>query len=418
MTTKEIRQKITEAAYPDWFNTIEETFSFPYINFKTPFKSVSAIYEFLNTQVNGWDKLGTELPSQLQQSKAYFLNIRNSIDSFVVSYLNESEHTLNNYWQNQVSSKITQLNQHPLPYSCSEVEFLIKVYKDQSQSFVSAFNYIVDENSFNANNKDSFSGMLLAYEFINKDHSIIVERRNAEKASLSKLKNDFQDYLTVAETQTVEHLNNANEKYKEYVQLIDELKKEKETLFNTWYGTTQEDFGKFDVDAKKKIKDLETSYEELLRLKKPAEYWKDRAIELKSEGWKSLYWLIGLVVLGCLILYSLLWLTPEGMLKSFFGEDKTLALRWTIIFITLLSFLAFGIRALTKVTFSTFHLARDAEERERLTYVYLAMIKDASVDKADRQLIMQSLFSRADTGLLKEDSAPTMPNSIIEKVVR
>jgi Family of unknown function (DUF6161) len=34
-----------------------------------------------------------------------------------------------------------------------------------------------------------------------------------------------------------------------------------------------------------------------------------------------------------------------------------------------------------KMMFNAFHLARDAEERERLTYVYLAMLKDASVDK-------------------------------------
>ena len=35
--------------------------------------------------------------------------------------------------------------------------------------------------------------------------------------------------------------------------------------------------------------------------------------------------------------------------------------------------------------------------------------------KKDRQLIMQSLFSRADTGLLKDDSGPTMPNDITGK---
>lgn len=108
------------------------------------------------------------------------------------------------------------------------------------------------------------------------------------------------------------------------------------------------------------------------------------------------------------------------MLKTFFSNDKSIAIRWSIIFVTFLSFLAFGIRALTKVTFSSFHLARDAEERERLTFVYLALIKDASIDKSDRQLIMQSLFSRADTGLLKDDSSPTMPgtNSFIDKIIK
>lgn len=30
---------------------------------------------------------------------------------------------------------------------------------------------------------------------------------------------------------------------------------------------------------------------------------------------------------------------------------------------------------------------------------------------------MQSLFSRAETGLLKDDSSPTMPNDAISKII-
>ena len=85
-------------------------------------------------------------------------------------------------------------------------------------------------------------------------------------------------------------------------------------------------------------------------------------------------------------------------------------------YVTFLSFLAYGIRALNKVAFSSFHLARDAEEREQLTYVYLSLVKDSAVDEKEKNLIMQSLFSRADTGLLKDDSSPTMPNDITGKL--
>ena len=35
----------------------------------------------------------------------------------------------------------------------------------------------------------------------------------------------------------------------------------------------------------------------------------------------------------------------------------------------------------------------------------------------DRKLIMQSLFSRADTGLLKDDSGPTMPSDFASKIL-
>ena len=141
------------------------------------------------------------------------------------------------------------------------------------------------------------------------------------------------------------------------------------------------------ANSKTKISDLEKTYEELLRLKKPAEYWKSRATTLKSEGWKAIYWLIGLVVFACVTLYLLLWLTPEGMLLSFV-KGSAQAIKWSVVYVTFISFLAFGIRALNKVAFSSFHLARDAEEREQLTYVYLALIKDKAVDEKDKNLIM------------------------------
>lgn len=77
--------------------------------------------------------------------------------------------------------------------------------------------------------------------------------------------------------------------------------------------------------------------------------------------------------------------------------------------------MAFAIRAVTKVMFSSFHLARDCEERHTLTYFYLSLLKDSKVDTEDKKLIMQALFSRAETGLLKDDGAPTMPNDFIGK---
>ena len=49
--------------------------------------------------------------------------------------------------------------------------------------------------------------------------------------------------------------------------------------------------------------------------------------------------------------------------------------------------------------------------------VYLALSKEGDITKEERELIMQSLFSRVDTGLLKDDSSPTMPGlgSILDK---
>ena len=41
-----------------------------------------------------------------------------------------------------------------------------------------------------------------------------------------------------------------------------------------------------------------------------------------------------------------------------------------------------------------------------------------SIQIMDREIILQSLFSRADTGLLKGDSSPTMPDGLLGQIVK
>ena len=415
MTTTELKKRIANSVSKDWFKGKTQSFNFPYINFTTEIKGVSAIYEFTIQQINGWESSETTLAEELQFSKNYFTSVKDSISQFVESYSEESESYLESYWNN-VINQINNLRQFPLTYNCPESEFLITVHKNIPRSFSGAFCFITNQiNSNIINDKDYYIGTQIAYEFTMKDHTEISLRRSAEKSSISNIRNDFNKYLSKSESEVIEHLSNTSDKYEEYAEAIDTLKNDKESLFSEWFKKSKTDFETFDIESKEKVINLEKAYQELLSLKKPAEYWNLRATKLKKEGWSAIYWLIGLVVFACISLYCLLWLTPEGMLLSFIHGQAS-AIKWSIIYVTFIAFLTYGVRALNKIAFSSFHLARDAEEREQLTFVYLALIKDGSVDEKDKNLIMQSLFSRADTGLLKEDSSPTMPNDIAGKL--
>lgn len=435
MTTTEIRKIIAESEDPKWFNSIEVTISYSRIGFSQTIKGISTIHKFLTQQIKGWDKYD-DIPSELNTSKQHFTNLINQVESFINSYKTHKEPQLNSGWRNVQNQLQSDGNQ--FTYDSPQTEFLIDLKKEFPNYVSGAYNYII--GSYNFSNHNNFTGAILAYEFELKDHTNLTQRRGKEKASISKIRNDLREQLNESETQLTEHLTNANEEYKTYTSLMDDFKSEKEALFNDWFDGNEEEeiigvkeeFVDFKKDkesifnlwlegddktigAKKKVSDLEHTYEELLRLKKPAEYWKNRATALKKEGWKAIYWLIALIAFACITLYLLLWLTPEGMLLSFI-KGNAQAIKWSVVYITFISFLAYGIRALNKVAFSSFHLARDAEEREQLTYVYLALIKDNAVDEKDKNLIMQSLFSRAETGLLKDDSGPTMPNDITGKI--
>jgi hypothetical protein len=80
-----------------------------------------------------------------------------------------------------------------------------------------------------------------------------------------------------------------------------------------------------------------------------------------------------------------------------------------LILLSAVSFGAYIIRVFSKLTFSSFHLARDAEEREQLTHVYLALKAKHELNIEHESILLQALFSRTDTGMLGGDHSPTMP---------
>jgi hypothetical protein len=409
MTTEEVTIKIKESKDINWFNSKTIKIDFTHQQFKPELISVSSLHEFLAKQIEGWSSLDQNFAKSLNNSKSLFDTARGQIEFFINKFQNLEAQDLTNHWNSHVQPNLHQLF-NGFTFDSPETQFLNQVFKEYPNSFQGAFQYITG-NTSSITNKDNFTGAIMAYEFSLFEKSNIAQRSSKEKESLNSIKNIFQKNIDNSNIQLSTHLKQVDDKYKSYTNEIDEYKSAKETQVNTWFDETKSGFNTFDIDAKNRIEELEKTYQEKLRLSKPAEYWNKRAAVLKDEGWLALKWLVGLIIFACFTLYLLLWLTPKDMLENIFSGN-TSAIRWSIVYITFISFLAVGIRAISKVMFSSFHLSRDAEEREQLSYFYLALKNDNAVDDKDKHLIMQSLFSRADTGLLKEDSSPTMPSGI------
>jgi hypothetical protein len=431
MTTQELQKAITESKFSARYNNVSIILNFPYLNYKNELKGLSTIYEFASSQIAAFnDPRFKPLNSISSNSKNYFNRFVDEIKKFKISSQNVSDYEIKALERNLIQFASEVRNYSPFIYNCPEVEFLLDIKTRYTNAvYESAYNYIL-ENSVNFNSRDSFVGYQLAFNYFNKDNADL-KRFELDKKVITESRKFFEKYLSESEGQINQFLGDTKAKYDKYILHLQEFKDEKEITFKTWFDKSNEEYSafykqvndqieSFNKSSTAKISTLENTYEELLRLKKPAEYWRLRAEDLKKQGWRSLKWLIALVVFTATMLFVLLWLTPDDMLVTIFSEDKSKAIRWSIVFLAFLSVLIYGIRTLNKVTFSSFHLARDAEEREQLTHVYLSLINEKAMDKEDRLLIMQSLFSRADTGLLKEDSSPSMPGatSVIEKLVK
>jgi hypothetical protein len=317
---------------------------------------------------------------------------------------NDSQNVLT--WARLVNQFLA--NSPKIKYNDPEVYFLLQIYDDYPSSFKYAFAFLY-KSQVTGNNTDSIIGINLASEFLTRKFTAKRKKNESEKHLITSSKNDFDILIKELQLEVDDFIANEKLKLESIIKnkFIDIEKSYND--FEDWKIAAISNHNEFSDDSKAKIASLEYAYDQLLSLKKPADYWKQRAQEMKEMGNKYLCYLYSAITVISAMLFILLWISPETIFVSFFSSDKSTSIRWSIIFISFISISVYGIRVLTRMVFSSFHLSRDAEERERLTYVYLSMIKEGSIETSERNLIMQSIFSRADTGLLKEDSSPTMP---------
>jgi hypothetical protein len=388
--------------------------SYPPSRITYKLKGLVDIYEFYLSQIDSWEKNAKRI-RQFQSSLDHFKQQFQAIEIYFESYRNSDEAQAGARWRQLYQNFSKEFNF--FVFESEVVEFLLNLHEAEPDYFIGAGNYFLNQNIGNTGNE--LKGFIKAYEFDNADKSILVTKKESEKRSFSAIKSNLRRSQTQLQHELEEIYKSEKERFQEFNKSIESKKENTFSGFDSWFEETKKSSSKLFEDTNKQAEDLVKSFKEQTRLKKPAEYWAERGKELNKEGWLAIKWLVGLVGFACLTLYFLLWLTPDGMLLSFIEGDAA-ALKWSIVYITFISFLAVGIRSLNKVAFSSFHLARDAQERHQLTHVYLALIaeKDVDIKDEDRQLILQSLFSRSETGLLRQDSSPSMPNNVVEKFIK
>lgn len=418
MDIKDFRKLVNDSPIKDKLNNLKIVLNYPHLDSKFELDGIQSIYKFIYDQVVSWNNY-ENLPEYLRKSKLHFESLKSKLISLTTFFSEDNKNQFDNQWHQFVpliSNVKTGDGSFLFLCDTPETDFIIKIGQKNPNYVSSAIEYFFGTNlNLNNRDKDYFTGAILAYEFKNQSDSEILRRRNSEKLSLNQIRKKYNEHIVEAEHQLNGYLSDAKENLINHFDTVDNLKTEKDKNFEDWFTGIQNGFDTFFTTANNSIKTNEELYREKLRLEAPAKFWKDRGTLLKQEGNKYLNWLIGISVVSAILLFTLLMLLGTEYFEEAFN-DKIKGIKWSIILVTIVSLLAFTIKILSKMTFSSFHLSRDAEEREQLTHFYLALKKDTTIEPEERQLILQSLFSRADTGLLKDDSSPTMPTtSIIDR---
>ncbi|MEL4427832.1 DUF6161 domain-containing protein [Shewanella indica] len=397
-------------------------------NKQVTFEDLRSLYAFAKEQSKFWSNAAekyqnTQNHSYLNSSH-YFNQLVNLIDSWKDNLEIWDDNQLNQQLNSQQRNLFYSIRQHWLWSGHPFVGAFLECNKKYGiQGATSFFSFIVNKQISNTGQKEGFVGSLLAYEYELQD-SDLTKRRNSEKLSFSHLRNQLDE--------TNQKLIGEVDEFKDDFSTWDQTTR---TSWQEWldktsmeHATQQEsqkieheeqqknqkdEFIAYMDGCKTRIADLENTYQEKLRLEKPATYWKKSA---KKYGLQGSLWAIALVatiLLGLVFFYNFF----DSWLKGQELAVKLNTLQGVVIFGSILAIYAFLIKTISKLTFSSFHLMRDSEEREQLTYLYLSLNNDGQIDGSSRELILQALFSRTETGLLAGESGPTMPVHDLLKTV-
>ena len=381
---------------------------------KIPFQSFKALKKFIHEELGIWSKFQSKTSSNMAKvshfatAASYLKQISDQLNNFEANLNDWDDAKLQLHIQQQIIINLGNLTQHWIwsghPFCNAWLDVFDKYGHITANSFIEAF---IGNRQFNALNKaEHLTGAVLAYEFELQDENTLTKRRNAEKKSITQVRNSLVDAQNQL-FEDVQQFQTGFEKWDENTRILfDRFYKLRKKLCERQIKHQTKRFDEQMSDWKQNIEHLESTYQEKLRLEKPAKYWGDKASSYFVHG---IVWsiLLGIILIAGIVGFSLLFRTWLIGVES--GVNLN-TLQGIILFITVLSIYAFSIKALSKMAFSSFHLQRDAEEREQLTHVYLALTHERDdMETEARNIVLQALFSRADTGLLSGDSGPTMP---------
>lgn len=340
--------------------------------------------------------------------------------------------------QQQLQQRYSQLNRNLSndwlysghPYTQAFIDCFVQHGKTAAEAFLF---YIHKKHTQIPGNFsfEQLKGYIAAYEFENQD-SDLVKRRKGERAAIGKvrkefieskdqlfsevagLKAEYENLTEEAKQELVDELENWQEQRSEHSNKINQAITQYEESITSAINAHHLEIDELKEESRKKIEQMEETYEEKLRLEPAAKYWKDSAKRLRRQGGFLGTLIVVSVVIGLVAGGHLFdtWLSHEKL------PINLTSLQGMLITITVLAIYAYVLRLLSRLTFSSFHLMRDAEEREQLTYLYLALSNDAKVDEKSREIVLQALFSRSETGLLTNEHGPVMPGMDINQLLK
>ncbi len=353
------------------------------------FKNTQTFVKFIQRELDFWSYEGVSNNPMVSSFKS---NYEHAL-VYINDALNYGENSKNNSLSSLRSAISFVINKEHIS-SKTELAKQLKKFKEKDKYFFYGFESAISSKGTSSYDYPSWhEGFLCGLQYRGTITSIKLNLEEYKTTYADAAKNAEQEFASLVEKST-SLFHEQEEKIKELWEL-NKLEQEKQ----------QNETNSFIKEKEAKVKALEDTYAKKLELSKPAEYWGKLTKDYKNKG---IFWFVISLVISISIIAGIVFLiikTPQLFQENKYWLDLV---KDTALLTVITSIAVYVLRITVKMAISSFHLSRDAKEREMLTGFYLSLNSENNISDKERAIIINSLFSRADTGLLKGDSAPTM----------
>ncbi|CZD33039.1 Uncharacterised protein [Streptococcus pneumoniae] len=231
------------------------------------------------------------------------------------------------------------------------------------------------------------------------------------RKNFSNIKENISDFETNIVAPLASKLkdisDDSDEQYREITSFTEDKHNKIQEHFDekvSEFAEFQKSLNDWQKEKQNKLKDLEETYKNKLSLEAPEQLWNERAIEHQKRATKWTCFLIGAVLALISASVILVLVIHDYSLNVIKKEIPFIS--ESFILISVISFFIYIVRVLIKIVMSNHHLATEYRQKAALTRFYQSLTyAGTDIDKDERLIIINSLFSRVETGLVKTDTS-------------
>ena len=369
----------------------------------------SLIYNIYKNNIQEFSKEGKKYKDNInlfiQQA------LENADEESIESYINDNlsrELGFNTY-----NRTVNLISIYPKSFlmqrECSQEAF-INIYEELGYEMLQQYIQLVKSPSNFSSYLNDSKRQILAMKFLlyKTDHH-----------SSTKLKRDLsaKNIFQMNSEHIQESISEIVKEKDDYINYMNEQKDN----YNNWFSETENKLNEFTAEHSNKLANIEKTYEAKLKREEPAKFMLEQSKKYK----KSFYlWSISIVVLSILLLILLaIIVSPQvsfnDKLITISVLSKDMPVYSSIILLAMISLVVYILRIFIKMAISSKHLMEEYKQKYSLTYFYLSLVNNGSIkDEKSQNIILTSLFTKADTGLIKNDNSNELDKTLLSLLIK